>query len=122
MRVYFDACCLQRPLDDRSQPRVNLEAEAMLTILGLVENGDLELIASVALEFEVDRTPDSRRSESGVRSTSNSNASDAINSKSPFSTSPRIVNIASASRLTRGWERSSKGRCKQQASKYTRMR
>jgi hypothetical protein len=34
MRVYLDACCLQRPLDDRSQPRVNVEAEAVLTILG----------------------------------------------------------------------------------------
>jgi predicted nucleic acid-binding protein len=61
MRVYFDACCLQRPLDDRSQPRVNLEAEAVLTILGLVENGDLKLVSSEALEFEVDRTPDPER-------------------------------------------------------------
>ena len=63
MRVYLDACCLQRPLDDRSQPRVNLEAEAVLTILGLVENGDLELVSSDALDFEVDRTPDSDRRE-----------------------------------------------------------
>src|SRR5262245_63449880 len=61
MRVYLDACCLQRPLDDRSQPRLNLEAEAVLTILGMVESGDLELISSDALEFEVDRTPDSER-------------------------------------------------------------
>jgi predicted nucleic acid-binding protein len=61
MRVYLDACCLQRPLDDRTQPRVNLEAEAVLTILGLVENGDLELISSEALEFEVERTPDAER-------------------------------------------------------------
>ena len=61
MRVYLDACCLQRPLDDRSQPRVNLEAEAVLTILGLVENGDLEMVSSDALEFEVDRTPDAER-------------------------------------------------------------
>jgi hypothetical protein len=61
MRVYLDACCLQRPLDDRSQPRVNLEAEAVLTILGLVENANLELISSDALEFEVQRTPDSDR-------------------------------------------------------------
>jgi len=63
MRVYLDACCLQRPFDDRSQPRVNLEAEAVLTILGLVENGDLELISSDALTFEVERTPDSERRE-----------------------------------------------------------
>src|SRR5947209_545837 len=61
MRVYLDACCLQRPLDDRSQLRVNLEAEAVLTILALVESGDLDLISSEALEFEVERTPDSER-------------------------------------------------------------
>ena len=61
MRVYLDACCLQRPLDDRSQPRVNVEAEAILTILGLVENGDMELISSEAVEFEVERTPDAER-------------------------------------------------------------
>jgi predicted nucleic acid-binding protein len=63
MRLYLDACCLQRPLDDRSQPRVNLEAEAVLTLLGLVENGDLELVSSDALVFEIDRTPDSDRRE-----------------------------------------------------------
>jgi len=61
MRVYLDACSLQRPLDDRSQPRVNLEAEAVLTILRMVEDGELELISSEALEFEVERTPDSER-------------------------------------------------------------
>jgi hypothetical protein len=61
MRVYLDACCLQRPMDDRSQPRLNVEAEAVLTILGLVESGDLKLISSDALEFEVERTPDAER-------------------------------------------------------------
>lgn len=63
MREYLDACSLQRPLDDRSQPRVNLEAEAVLTILGLVGNGDLGFVSSDALEFEVDRTPDPERRE-----------------------------------------------------------
>jgi len=61
MRVYLDACSLQRPLDDRSQPRVNLEAEAVLTILRLVENGELTLVSSEALEVEVDHTPDAQR-------------------------------------------------------------
>jgi len=51
MRVYLDACSLQRPLDDRSQPRINIEAEAVLTILRLVESGDLELLSSDALIF-----------------------------------------------------------------------
>src|SRR6266404_2098998 len=61
MRVYLDACSLQRPLDDRSQPRINIEAEAVLTILRLVESGDLELLSSEALVFEVDRMPDAER-------------------------------------------------------------
>jgi predicted nucleic acid-binding protein len=61
MRVYLDACSLQRPLDDRSQPRVNVEAEAVLTILGMVESGQLELLSSEALEFEIYRMPDLER-------------------------------------------------------------
>jgi predicted nucleic acid-binding protein len=64
MRVYMDACSLQRPLDDRSQPRVNVEAEAVLTVLELVESGDLELLSSDALEFEIDQTPDADRKAS----------------------------------------------------------
>ena len=55
MRIYLDACSLQRPLDDRSQPRINIEAEAVLTTLRLVESGDLKLFSSEALDFEIDR-------------------------------------------------------------------
>ena len=58
MRIYLDNCCLQRPFDDRSQPRINLEAEAVLTILQLVEAGGVELLSSEALQFEVDKVPD----------------------------------------------------------------
>lgn len=61
MRIYLDACSLQRPLDDRSQPRINIEAEAVLTILRLVESGNLELLSSEALEFEIDRIPNQQR-------------------------------------------------------------
>ncbi len=31
--IYLDACCLNRPFDDQSQPCVHLEAEAVLIIL-----------------------------------------------------------------------------------------
>jgi hypothetical protein len=31
-RVYLDVCCLNRPLDDSSQDRIRLEAEAVLLI------------------------------------------------------------------------------------------
>ena len=60
-RVYMDACSLQRPFDDRSQPRVNVEAEAVLTILRLVESGSLELLSSDALDFEIGRMRDAGR-------------------------------------------------------------
>lgn len=60
-RVYLDACSLQRPFDDRSQPRVNVEAEAVLTILSLVESGSLELLSSEAVEYEIGRMADTER-------------------------------------------------------------
>ena len=37
MKIYLDACCLNRPFDDQSQDRVRLEAEAILLILGRLE-------------------------------------------------------------------------------------
>jgi hypothetical protein len=61
MRIYLDACSLQRPLDDRSQPRINIEAEAVLTILRLVESGHLELLSSEVLRFEIDCIPNQYR-------------------------------------------------------------
>lgn len=67
MRIYLDACSLQRPLDDRSQPRINIEAEAILTILHLVQFGELELLSSEALSFEIDRIPNSYRKLQATR-------------------------------------------------------
>ena len=61
MRIYFDNCSLQRPLDDKSQVRIALEAEAMLGIIGLQQKGILEIVHSDALHFEINRTPDQQR-------------------------------------------------------------
>ncbi len=61
MRIYLDTCSLQRPLDDRSQPRINIEAEAVLTLLRLVESGHLELLSSDAMVYEIDRIPNQYR-------------------------------------------------------------
>lgn len=63
MRIYMDVCCLQRPLDDRSQPRVNLEAEAVLAILQMVQSGDLELVSSDIIAFEIGKIPDADRQQ-----------------------------------------------------------
>ena len=61
MKVYLDTCSLQRPLDSRTQIRISLEAEAVLGIIALVEDGELELVASDVLLFETRRNPRAER-------------------------------------------------------------
>ena len=61
MRIYFDMCSLQRPLDDKTQLRVLLEAQAVLGVLALCESGKADIVASEALVFESDANPDSVR-------------------------------------------------------------
>ena len=51
--IYLDTCSIQRPLDGKSQPRIYLEAEAILAVLKLVESKELELLSSDVLRFEV---------------------------------------------------------------------
>jgi predicted nucleic acid-binding protein len=52
MRIYFDMCSLQRPLDTKTQVRIAVEAEVILSIIKLWELGELELVSSQALLFE----------------------------------------------------------------------
>lgn len=66
MLIYLDTCCLQRPIDDRSQPRINIEAEAILTLLGIIENNNIILVSSEVLDYELSRILDKNR-ESKVR-------------------------------------------------------
>lgn len=61
LRIYLDACCLNRPFDDQTQPRIRLEAEAVLIVLALCEAGDWEWIGSEALDWEIGQTPDPER-------------------------------------------------------------
>jgi predicted nucleic acid-binding protein len=61
MRIYFDCCCFQRPFDDQIQPRIKVEAEAVLAIFALAQNGDVELLASDILLFEINQTPEMQR-------------------------------------------------------------
>ena len=61
MRIYLDNCCLQRPLDDQTQPRIKVETEAVLAILASVQAGDVRLLSSEVLEFEISRIPDEQR-------------------------------------------------------------
>lgn len=56
MKIYFDNCSLQRPLDSKIQVRVAVEAEAVLGVLSLCESGQVELISSEVLAFEISRS------------------------------------------------------------------
>jgi predicted nucleic acid-binding protein len=66
MRIYLDCCSLQRPFDDRSQPRIAVEAEAILVILALCESERLNLISSDALLFEIGLIPEQDRKDSSL--------------------------------------------------------
>jgi len=53
MKIYMDVCCLSRPFDDLSQPRVRLEAIAVTNILDRCRFGQWMLTASEVLDFEL---------------------------------------------------------------------
>ena len=61
MKIYLDNCCLQRPLDDKSQLRIQLEAEAILAVLTFCEEQEVQLVSSDVLEFEKDKNPHPQR-------------------------------------------------------------
>ena len=60
-RIYFDACCLNRPFDDQSQARIRLETEATEHLLRAVEEGKLLWVASDALLYEIHKCPAEER-------------------------------------------------------------
>jgi len=60
MKIYMDVCCLSRPFDDRTQDRIRIESEAVLTILGRCSD-DWILIGSEAIDFEVSAVLDQEK-------------------------------------------------------------
>jgi hypothetical protein len=61
IRVYLDTCCFCRPLDDQSQVRVKLEAEAIVLVLEHVDQGRWTMIGSDALDAEIAAIRDPKR-------------------------------------------------------------
>lgn len=53
IRVYLDTCCFSRPLDDPTQVRVKLEAEAIVVVLEHVDQGRWMMIGSYAVDAEI---------------------------------------------------------------------
>ena len=63
MKIYLDVFCLNRRFDDQTQTRIHLEAEAVLSIVRSVEDGEWEWISSEAVAYEINRTPNEERQE-----------------------------------------------------------
>lgn len=61
MKIYMDNCCLNRPFDNQANLRVHLEAEAIKTIIVLVEQQKFSLISSKILQFEIAKLTDEVR-------------------------------------------------------------
>lgn len=61
MNIYFDTSALNRIFDDQSQPRIFLEASAMLLVIGLIEKGIISIVSSEVLEYENSRNPYAER-------------------------------------------------------------
>ncbi len=61
MKIYLDACSLQRPFDDKTQVRILLESDAVLGILNYFEMNKIELINSDVLKYEIGRIPNNLR-------------------------------------------------------------
>ncbi len=61
MKIYFDACCVNRLTDDQTQERVVREGEAIEELIGLATSGGHVWVGSVVLEAEIARNPDAER-------------------------------------------------------------
>lgn len=69
MKIYLDACCLNRPFDDHTQDRVRLESEAVLSILTQSKIRNWLLLNSEIIDIEISKIPDSeKRQKVGILS------------------------------------------------------
>ncbi|MEB3214863.1 MAG: PIN domain-containing protein [Nostocales cyanobacterium 94392] len=60
-KIYLDVCCLNRPFDDQTQPRISLESEAVITIINQCQSGDWRMINSSAIIAELNQIPNIER-------------------------------------------------------------
>jgi predicted nucleic acid-binding protein len=75
MKIYLDACCLNRPFDDQSQARIRVESEIIIFILSRIYEKEWEWIGSEILELELEQTPNVEKRERLILSASRSDTS-----------------------------------------------
>ena len=61
MKIYLDTSVYNRPFDDQSQLRIQLESMAFLVIMKQIEEEDYILVNSSVVFFENDKNPFSER-------------------------------------------------------------
>ena len=57
MKIYLDNCCFNRPYDDQSQLRIELETKAKLLIQQQIVGKKLELAISSMSKYEAGKNP-----------------------------------------------------------------
>jgi predicted nucleic acid-binding protein len=57
MKIYLDICCYNRPFDDQSQMKIQLETVAKLHIQSVVRQNVYELVWSYMLDYENSNNP-----------------------------------------------------------------
>lgn len=57
MKIYVDNCVFNRLFDDKSQPRIWLEVQALQKLIELVKEGRFDLIVSQVNEWENGENP-----------------------------------------------------------------
>ncbi|OGL44050.1 MAG: hypothetical protein A2161_16125 [Candidatus Schekmanbacteria bacterium RBG_13_48_7] len=61
LKIYLDNCCLNRPFDNQTQERIRFETDSIMAILKQSELGNISLVGSEILEWEINRAPDPMR-------------------------------------------------------------
>lgn len=89
--LYLDTCALQRPLDDRAQLRVRLEAEAVEAVLRAVEHGSVTLLSSDVLAAESGAVLDPVRLGFARRALSHASATVALSDAVALAAGPFVA-------------------------------
>jgi hypothetical protein len=61
VKIYLDACCLNRLTDDQDQQRIAEEAEAVEQIMRLLRTNTIEWLSNTVLEADTSNNPDPER-------------------------------------------------------------
>ena len=63
MKVYLDNCSYNRPFDDQTSLKINLETQAKLQIQADIKNGKHDLVWSYIMDYESGNNPFADRKE-----------------------------------------------------------